>query len=92
MAHRSEATDHYIEDMTTVFEVGDRVKAVVLKVSFFVVTGQAWDRHPISVTGPVLRSIVSERPQPSIGFIYGGMRIVFVVLLRVRLGSSYHGR
>lgn len=34
MAHRSEAADHSIEDMTSVFEVGDRVKAVVLKVSF----------------------------------------------------------
>ncbi len=33
MCHRSEAADHSIKDLTGVYEVGDLVKAVILKVS-----------------------------------------------------------
>lgn len=33
MCHRSEAADQAINDLTGVYEVGDLVKAVVLKVS-----------------------------------------------------------
>lgn len=33
MCHRSEASEHLIKDLSTVYDVGDLVKAVVLKVN-----------------------------------------------------------